>query len=567
MLFAGASFGQLTCTGATQALNPAQPILDRAESQTELVSDVVILCPNGAVVSNGQLTVFASLPITSKAVPTVTAGTYVGTAGNSEATLVICAAQPAGTGCITPGAAGGTAVGGSVFYQGTVSGSTISFSGITFPGATFTMEIANVRVNASSAAIGGTPTAVTESIFAGTNGLATYVQNGITVGYVLQSLVNPAFTPNSIGFRTPVNYVVCTGNPQNTISASSISMEVQIAETFGGFFKTQTGVPPAGPPVVVQNGEQGTLQLPAASAAIGTAASGTNISLTFGNLPSVSTIYVPTTITFTPAGGVASTLTLTPAATPVTGQAGLTGATANFPAPAGTVFGGFAAFTPSSGALTVTYQVTASSAAQVEIFNVPVYVAFAANAAAAQGPITVLESYTPAGTLSGLPTTVPFFAASTATPLNGTSITLCRTNLLFPFITNNLGFDTGIVLTNASTDTLGAAGATSVAAQSGTCTLSFFGTGAPTPSAGVADPLGATTSGTTHAFVLSSIAPGFQGYAIATCPFLYAHGFAYIAYNLTQNNGAAMGYLAEVMVPNGVGTRTVAGSVPEGITF
>jgi hypothetical protein len=37
---------------------------------------------------------------------------------------------------------------------------------------------------------------------------------------------------------------------------------------------------------------------------------------------------------------------------------------------------------------------------------------------------------------------------------------------------------------------------------------------------------------------------------IANCNFLYAHGFAYVVYNLTQNNGAAMGYLADVL-PSG----------------
>jgi len=34
---------------------------------------------------------------------------------------------------------------------------------------------------------------------------------------------------------------------------------------------------------------------------------------------------------------------------------------------------------------------------------------------------------------------------------------------------------------------------------------------------------------------------------IASCNFLYGHGFAYVVYNLTQNNGAAMGYLADVL--------------------
>src|SRR5262249_17760836 len=115
------------------------------------------------------------------------------------------------------------------------------------------------------------------------------------------------------------------------------------------------------------------------------------------------------------------------------------------------------------------------------------------------------------------------------------------------FVTNQLGFDTGLVVANTSTDNLGVAGKSVATAQSGTCTLSFYGAGAPTPASGVADPGGSTASGTTHAFLLSSVAPGFQGYMIASCPFQYAHGFAFLAYNLTQNNGVVEGYIAEVL--------------------
>jgi len=525
-VFAGISFGQtVNCSaaaGGTQTTNPTSPILVRAESEADLVSDVVINCPGSAAVSNGQLTVFASLPVTSKAV--VPAG-LAGTAGNSEALLTVIDNAAVTT----------------LVYQGTVAGSVVTFSGVNFP-ANFTATVSNIRVNATGAAVGSTPVPVTESIFAGTNGLATYVQNNITVGYALKSLVTPALVPIA-GTSIPnvQGYVVCQGNPETAHAAASLSFAVVVGETFGGFFKTQTG---GG---VIQNGEQGSVQN-GANAAIGTAASGTEISLSFANLPSVGTVYLPTSLTVTPtaAGTVPYTLTATGNPTAVTGLAGLTGAIAGLNPAYPQTYGGFAAYTPTSGSLTVTYQVTASSQAQVESFAVPVYVAFSANAATAQGPITVLEAYAPAAVITGQATSIPTFAPTTNSPLNGSAITLCQTSLLFPFVTNQSGFDTGIVLANTSTDPF--TPPANATPQAGTCALNFYGAGAPTPSTGVAAPGGSQATGTTNAFLLSSVAPGFQGYVIAQCNYLYGHGFAYIAYDLTQNNGTAMGYLAEVIL-------------------
>jgi len=540
-LFAGVSYGQVSCatvaggtTNFPSALNTSSPILDRAESEADLVSDVILYCPNSSAVSNGQLTVFSSLPVSSKVVTaTTTLAGFSGNPGNSEAVLQICAPQgpgaSAGTGCTNNTPAGNVTVGGTTFYQGTVSGSIVSFSGVSFPAGGFTAQISNVRVNLSGAAIGSTPTPITESVFAGTNGLATVVYNNLTVGYGLKSLTTPFITLNAFGQPNVTNYTVCSGNAFGAGPAFTVSL----GETFGGFFKTQTGVSSsAAGTVILQNGEQGSFQLAGASAAIGTAASGTEFTLTFANVPSVATIYVPPTIqTSTPVGATPATITLT-------GNPTILSA----PSP----WAGLVAFTPSSGAVTVTYQVTASNAAQVETFLVPVSLGFASNAAAAQGPITVLAAYAPAAALTGQATSVPDFAPTSNAPLNASAINICQTSLLFPFVTNQLGFDTGIVLANTSTDPF-VVGA-SATPQSGTCTLSFYGAGAPTGGS-AASPGGSQVTATSNAFLLSSVAPGFQGYMIAVCTYLYGHGFAYIAYDLTQNNGATMGYVANVMAP------------------
>jgi len=541
-LFAGMSYGQaISCPGVAPTINPSSPILVRAESEADLVSDVSFSCPSSGLVTNGQLTVFLSLPVTSKAVTGLTTtGSFIAN-GNSEALL-----------SITDVGAGGTIV-----YQGTVAGSVVTFNNVKFP-ANFTATISNIRVNASGAAVGSTPVAITETIFAGTNGLATYTPAAQTVGYALKSLANPALTVNAFNLPAITNIAACTGNSA-AIFAPAVNFTVLIGETFGGFFKTQTG---GG---VIQNGEQGSMQN-GASSAIGTAASGTQISLTFGNVPSAATVYLPTSITYTPAGGVPTTLTIAPVQNAVTtGGASLIPLTTTYAGNTYT-FGGFAGFTPSSGSITVTYLVTASSQAQIETFAVPVYVAVAANAAAPQGAITVLEAYAPATAITGLASSIPVFAPTTNTAINAATVTTCQTSLLYPFVTNQLGFDTGVVIANTSTDNLGTGGASIARAQAGTCTLSFYGTGAPTPATGVADPGGNLPTASTHAFLLSSVAPGFQGYMIAQCPFQFAHGFGFLAYNLTQNNGAVEGYIAEVLGTRNSATQT-ASTAAEPITF
>lgn len=108
------------------------------------------------------------------------------------------------------------------------------------------------------------------------------------------------------------------------------------------------------------------------------------------------------------------------------------------------------------------------------------------------------------------------------------------TNLLFTFVTNINGFDTGITISNTGADPFGTVG------KSGTCTLNFYGSAAPAPQA-----TGTIASGATYATTASTVAPGFQGYMIATCNFPYARGFAFVSDVGARN--LAMGYLAQVV--------------------
>jgi hypothetical protein len=63
---------------------------------------------------------------------------------------------------------------------------------------------------------------------------------------------------------------------------------------------------------------------------------------------------------------------------------------------------------------------------------------------------------------------VPRFA-DTSTAKNTLIIIQCQTNLLFPFVTNQAGFDTGIAISNTSKDPFG------TATQAGVCSLYYYG--------------------------------------------------------------------------------------------
>ncbi len=168
--------------------------------------------------------------------------------------------------------------------------------------------------------------------------------------------------------------------------------------------------------------------------------------------------------------------------------------------------------------------------------------------------ITATVSFAPIGSASSVPN---FVSGSSTATVNGASFSACTTTLLFPFVTNQLGFDTGLAIANTSSDLLNGGTKSTAAAQSGTCALTFFGNTAP-----AAVTTATITTGTDYAAAASSVAPGFQGYMIANCNFLYAHGFAYVVYNLTQNNGAAMGYLADVINADRKQTGTDAAVSP-----
>ena len=172
---------------------------------------------------------------------------------------------------------------------------------------------------------------------------------------------------------------------------------------------------------------------------------------------------------------------------------------------------------------------------------VKVTLAYVANPGAgspAIGPVaTATASFAPiSNDTVAEPNTVPVPRfVNTSTANNLFSIIACATHLLYPFVTNQAGYDTGIAIANTSMDPYG------TSTQSGTCVVTPFGV--PTSSAFTtpAD----VAPGTVWANLVSIMFPGLQGYLIADCAFQYAHGFAFI----TKVGGVdlAEGYLALII--------------------
>jgi len=239
-----------------------------------------------------------------------------------------------------------------------------------------------------------------------------------------------------------------------------------------------------------------------------------------------------------------------------------------------------AEITPTTGAVaggiyTATWEVVNTNPSVVETLKFAVYDSFTANAGAntpPAGSATVTLSFAPTPSASTFTATaaaaasaslpIPRFSIGGLAASNVLTIQICRTILLYPFITNQSGFDTGIAIANTSTDPFG------TVPQAGTCTLKWFGgttTTGTTPPAGTpaagnpADIVTASIpSGTVYTNLASTAVSGFQGYMIAVCNFQFAHGFAFIS-DLGARN-LAMGYLALVIPDPGTsgkdGSRT-----------
>jgi len=271
-----------------------------------------------------------------------------------------------------------------------------------------------------------------------------------------------------------------------------------------------------------------------AGGAIGLADQGTQIAFTVSNVGAGVSIYAPPYVQLFPSTGGGG----------ATGLAVLVGSSFTPPAVANptpvpvTVTGNTAA---------VTYEIWYSNPNVIESMSLAITVAAISNTGQnlpATGVSQVAISFAPVSTVQTTSTTAPIPRfCSTAAPKTFFSINACTCDLLFPFVTNQAGFDTGIALANTSLDPFG------TSPQTGPVTLNYYGS---TTGGGAAPPAAksqAVPAGQELIFTLSgggnfgiAATPGFEGYIIAVAQFQYCHGFAFISDVGAQR--LAEGYLA-----------------------
>jgi len=548
MAFAGlasAVTGPATCVLAA----PTVKII-RAEGTSELLAPLVITCTapaGGSDATTGSVNI--SLPGA-----TITSKVLDASAGKTEVIAVVDQTLAAGA-----------YTGTQVF--GTVTAGNISFNGLHIPtlagAATTTVTISNIRVNGGLVAAAGSIPVINVSgyiVSANANSVPLTLFAGGQYAYIQNGLAAPAFYPTYTtaaagGFAAGavasgtagtknafttcatvspvadainlVNYTVTpvggVATPTAIPAGSSMAFAVRVAANYTGAFKG-VGAGPAGttPPTGEQSSVPVTVGLND-----NTVHNGTRFQISFPTLPAGVSVYVPTTIITANGVGAASTIQLTSSAAG-TAHAAVTPSTNSDVWNASTKGSSALALVNGTAVFEVINDTDGTPA-----FDIPVFVVAKANTVAPGATISATVGFSPNGS-----TAIPNFTAGTAT-VGGGAFNACSTSLLFPFVSNQLGFDVGIVIANTSSDPTNLLKLN----QTGNCSLNFYGAGAPATAAST----GSVAAGQVYAALLSGVAPGFQGYMVAKCDFQFAHGYAYINYGLGTSAGVTSGYLAQVL--------------------
>lgn len=565
-----------TTTPFSCVTNPGQPPLIRDGGLAELVGDVVLRCSGDAPVPvsgppatqiTTNIQIFMSPAQVTNRVKASTNAPAECPTGISCVTDALLLVTNGTTGALVPQTVGqatnpyiGPIVG--LLQSNLVTGdvpntrNSILFPNVTLPyGTTTFIRITNVRVAAPAASNTALPTQVFELVSTNPFGAFPITNPTQTVAYVLPPLQFTTRACDDSGFAS-LTFQQCYNQAR-----SPLAFNVKFTEGFALAFKPRgtTDQTLAGNPYQTESG------LTLNGTAIGGttitnasyASSGTKLQVRFSNIPPGVNIWVTTGPTV--AGTTGSTVTNGVAGFPVIN------ATLN---DLGT--------STSSASCTQTYQIqqvplsggtgsaiweittaipTPTSAQKSISFGVSLE--WTSNTS---NGLPGLTGSTP-GAVAGLlaPTSTVDYASNAAiprfreNPFGATvfSIIPCVSNLLFPFVTNQAGFDTGVALVNTSLDNAVAKQPFNTNTQHGTCTVYYFNGTTSAPAPQVTPDI---VAGGMYAFTLqsggvagaTSSAQGFQGYIIARCNFQFAHGYAFISDRNTPSLGS-QGYLALVI--------------------
>ncbi len=516
---ASAQINPLQCTA-----NAGVPPIARAEGVAEEVGQVIINCTGGASTPSPDLNIptinvqiFLNTNITSRLLDS--------TGTRSEALLLIDEPQPSEQieAAAVPNVATYKASGfggykngmrPTVFGAQQASPNSLVWLNVPFdpPGTSGNrvLRLVNVRANANQLGVGSSLIPNQISMFISISGTASLALN------------NPQLT---VAFIQPGMKFSATSATYNQCEPGIKSYDISFTELFGTAFRHQRSVGNQNIPGSIYNTESmfySSAFTTVGAVNAGLATQGTRLSARFSNVPANVTITVPVSLSNT--SGDAAVLV----------SSGTNGSTAS--ATTGVV-------TLTGAARAARYELTAANPGAMSTPNATVSVEYKANPLPGLGTATVAGNYAPvAATLTASTEAAPRFVEN---PQSATTFTInsCRTNLLFPFVSNAAGFDTGIAISNTSKDPFG------TVPQRGACTLNYY-SATNTPQAQTSVTI---NEGEQLVFNLSlgnatqnvTPTPGFQGYIIATCNFQYAHGYAFLS--TPTQGGLSNGYLALVM--------------------
>lgn len=216
------------------------------------------------------------------------------------------------------------------------------------------------------------------------------------------------------------------------------------------------------------------------------------------------------------------------------------------------------------GAGRAVYEVVADDPGQVEDCHIPVLFE-TSERRVGSARATFAASFAPRSAVPRANASAPSprFAPALALADAGVSLAACSTRLLFPFVTNQAGFDTGLVITHGSLQAL----TDTAPGQAGSCDLHFYGVGGDGEDELLVQYTTAIDRGEQLVFTFSDGNPArnvismdqFQGYLIADCGYPGARGYVFMSDGFGGIADLAMGYLAPVIPFDAEGRRLPIG--------
>jgi hypothetical protein len=547
-----------TCTAFTSNVPNV-----RSEGVAEEVGQVVIECKGGdpkadnALLDTINVQIFLNTNVTSRRATSDTTPLEalliiddpIATNTSGDKTCLantLCPAYASGLG--SPGgyqssdtAAAGT--GANIFQGRLISNNSVIWTGVPFdaPGTTpiRTLRIVNIRANANGLGLGSTllPSAIQMFISISGTAAPNLSNSQLVVAYIQRGL-NFGSQDNGAA------YLQCEPSDGSTAK----SFRLRFRERFPTAFRAAPGYTS---PASVDQSDLRTIYNtehmyanPLLNDKLGTyvgrATQPTRLMATFTGIPSNVLLRFDRTITFSTGDTVTYVQCFDSTGTNCS-EALLSSSTINI--------------TPTGGTATIVFELTASNATNQADITIPVTLRWGPIKDGIAGPpgtgtVTVAGSYAPlTSTFTSLTGPAPRFVSDPADVVSF-NINPCRTNLLFPYVTNQGGFDTGMAIANTSADRFG------TVPQNGTCTVEYYG---KTGASGAAPAPVTTESIPAGAVATASLANGgtygipaakdFEGYIIARCNFQYAHGYAAVyQFSMAAGSIQSLGnYIALVM--------------------